>query len=445
MSEQIELSGMAIQSTVASPVDRGERIAAVDVLRGVAVLGILVINIEFFALPHVIFYNPSLVGGFAGLNLLTYKFASVLFLQKMMAIFSMLFGAGLVLMYERFEKSGRRFGKVHYRRVLWLLLIALVHGYLLWYGDILFNYAMIGLLLFLFRRRTARTLIIIGISVLLVGMAIQYGAGFQFKMLKSAVVEVETARAEGRTPAQYHVQMAEAWDQIKVMMEPSEEEIASEYEAYRGGYMDNLSHRAPMTMIMQSQAFLFFLLWRAGGLMLLGMGLMKLGVFSAKRTTRFYIILTLSGYAIGLPLSIHGTNAMIAHDFDLVHHFMVGGQFHYVGSVLVALGHVGVVMLLCKLGVLAFLKRCLAAVGQTALTNYLTQTLICTTIFYGYGLGLFGSIGRFHLLWFVLGIWILQLIISPLWMKRFRFGPAEWVWRSLTYWKLQPMRIARSD
>ncbi len=444
MSEQIELSGMATQPATTSPVNRDERIVAIDVLRGVAVLGILVINIEFFALPHVTFFNPSLVGGFAGLNLLTYKFASALFLQKMMAIFSMLFGAGLVLMYERFEKTGRRFGKVHYRRVLWLLLIALVHGYLLWYGDILFNYAMIGLLLFLFRRRTARTLIIIGISVLLFGMALQYGTGFQFKMLKSAAVEVETARAEGRTPAPYHVQMAEAWDEVKVMMEPSEEEIAIEYTAYRGGYMDNLSHRLPMTMMMQSQAFLFFLLWRAGGLMLLGMGLMKLGVFSAKRTTRFYIILSLSGYAIGLPLSIHGTNAMIAHDFDLIHRFMVGNQFQYVGSVLIALGHVSVVMLLCKLGVLASLKRRLAAVGQTALTNYLTQTLICTTIFYGYGLGLFGSIERFHLLWFVLGIWILQLIVSPLWMKRFRFGPAEWVWRSLTYWKLLPMKITRS-
>jgi uncharacterized protein len=120
---------------------------------------------------------------------------------------------------------------------------------------------------------------------------------------------------------------------------------------------------------------------------------------------------------------------------------MHGGDFYNMfGSLVVAAGHVGLLMLIVESGALKWLTSRLAAVGRMALSNYLTHSLICTTLFYGYGLGLFGHINRTGLVGVVLAIWIFQLWISPIWLKRYRFGPAEWVWRSLTYWRLQPMR-----
>ena len=427
------------------PVVAAERIASIDVLRGVAVLGILVINIDFFALPSAIIFNPTVAGGFTGVNLLTWKVNSILFFEKMMAIFSMLFGAGLILMYNRAESAGRSFGGIYYRRILWLLLFGLAHGYLLWYGDILHAYAVCGLFLYLLRRRSAKLLIIFGLLLLIIGVSVQVGSGTFFNMLRHEATAAETALAAGETLTPRQQGMSEAWKEISAAFDPSPEEIAEEIEGYRRGYSEILAHRAPESLMMQTQALPFMIFWRAIGLMLLGMGLMKLGVFSGKRSIRSYVICIIGGYGIGLPLCGYGAGSLIEHNFDFVYRFKIGSHFNYIGSILVALAHVGVVIVVCKAGFLTWLTRRLAAVGRMAFTNYLMHTLICTTIFYGYGLGLFGRVERFGLMGFVLGIWILQLFVSPIWLKHFRFGPAEWLWRSLTYWRRQPMRIARAD
>jgi uncharacterized protein len=182
--------------------------------------------------------------------------------------------------------------------------------------------------------------------------------------------------------------------------------------------------------------------WRVMGLMLLGMALMKLNFFSAIRSMRFYLTLAVIGYVIGLPLSIIGSKYMIAYDFDIIHVFKVGNQFKYVSSVMLTLAHASLVMAICKAGLFTRLRHLLANVGRTALSNYLLQSFICTTLFYGFGLGLFNRLERFPLMGIVVAVWIVQLIISRWWLNRFRFGPAEWIWRSLTYWHRQPMRIS---
>jgi uncharacterized protein len=173
-------------------------------------------------------------------------------------------------------------------------------------------------------------------------------------------------------------------------------------------------------------------------MMLLGMGFLKLGVFSAERSRRFYLTWIILGYGLGLPIILYGYSSLTAAGFDVVYHF--GQPYNYVGSVLVAMGHIGMVMLVCKANIFGRFKNALAAVGQMALTNYLMHTIILTAVFYGYGLGLFGHVDRFAQMGFVLGMWILQLVVSPIWLKHFRFGPAEWLWRSLTYRKKQPMK-----
>ncbi|HUV29702.1 MAG TPA: DUF418 domain-containing protein [Acidobacteriota bacterium] len=427
------------------PVSSSERIAAIDVLRGVALLGILVINIELFALPNSVIFNPTVAGGFTGLNLFAWKVDTIFFLEKMMAIFSMLFGGGLILMSGRAEASGRPLCGIYYRRILWLLLIGLAHAYLLWFGDVLFSYALCGLLLYPLRRRSARLLIILGVILLVLGMLIRTGAGTINGMLRENAVAAQEAQARGEDLSAQQRAVMNAWEQMRSMFEPPAAVLAEETAARRGSYSQVLAWRIPHTLMMQTQGFVFMVFWRTAGLMLLGMGLMKLGVLSGMRSPRYYLLMIITGYGIGLPLSGYGAGSLIAHGFDIVYRLTSGNHYSYTGSVLVALGHTGVIMLVCQFGFLEGLTWRLAAVGRTALTNYLAQTLICTTIFYGYGLGLFGRIDRFGLWAFVLGVWLVQLWLSPIWLKRFRFGPAEWLWRSLTYGRLQPMRVAHSD
>jgi uncharacterized protein len=424
------------------PVAPDQRITAIDMLRGVALLGILVVNIDAFALPGTIVGNPSGAGGFTGIHLLEWKFQYLLFYQKMMAIFSALFGAGLVLMYQRAEASARKLGGVYYRRILWLLLFGLAHAYLLWFGDILFYYAMCGLLLYLFRRWKPRNLIIVSITFLLLGIGIPAAGGAFNAQLRGAALRIEKAQAQGQEITPGEQRIVDQWHQLEAMFNPDREEINREIQEYRGSYGEILKARIPQVVTMQTQGFLFMIFWRVMGIMLLGMALLKLGVFSAKRTQRFYTLCILIGYGVGLPLAYIGMHELQAHDFDFIYWLRIGSHYNYVGSLFVAAGHLGVVMTVYKMGLLRGLTSRLAAVGRMALSNYLFHTVVFTTIFYGYGFGLFGKIDRFWLLLTVFGMWITQLVISPIWLRYFRFGPAEWLWRSLTYWRRQPMRAA---
>jgi len=426
----------------ATPVSVSERIDSIDVLRGFALLGILMINIYFFALPGGVMFNPTIAGGFTGLDLLTWEFTSLFFLQKMAGIFSMLFGAGIILMFNRAEAKGRKFGGIHYRRMFWLIIIGLVHGYLIWHGDILFTYALCGMLLFLFRRRSPRLLISLAVVFFLVGLVVQVGAGQMFMFLRDGADEARQLLGEGKQPSSLQKNLLDSWNEVSGYFDMPQDMIDEEIAACRGGFGDVLMFRLPQTMMMQTQALIFIVCWRTLGLMLLGMGLMKLGIFSALRSKRFYVILTVVGYVLGLPTILYGIRELVAHDFDFIYQFCIGMNYNYIGSIFAALGHVGLIMLLCKYGPLKGLLSRLAAVGRTALSNYLLTSVVMTTIFYGYGLGLFARVDRFYLMFFVLGMWVVQLIISPLWLRHYYYGPAEWLWRALTYRRKPRMKIS---
>lgn len=423
-----------------APVAAAERIAAVDVVRGLALLGILIINIDFFALPDTVYFDPSSAGDLTGLNLLTWQVAMTLFEYKMMALFSMLFGAGLILMHSRAEAIGRRFAGIYYRRVFWLLMFGLAHAYLLWMGDILYAYAMCGLILYPLRRRSPRFLLNLGIVLLLLGSLIKLGTGYSFELLRDANDRVQSKLEAGEAITARDEALVAQWEEVRTGFKASPEAVQRQVEAYRGGFKEVFQVRAPQSFVMQTQLFLFMVLWRVGGLMLIGMALMKLGVFSGQRSRRFYVWLMVVGFGLGLPLAYLGMSRWLASDFDFVQLFQVNSHFNYFGSILAALGYVGLIITIYNRGWLTWLTARLAAVGRTALSNYLLQSIICTTIFYGYGLGLYARFDRFALQWFVLAVWIVQLIVSPIWLARFRFGPAEWLWRSLTYWKRQPMK-----
>ncbi len=424
------------------PAIGGDRFVAVDVLRGVAVLGILAMNIYAFAMPFLAYGNPLLYGGSTGLDLATWFFTHIFFDQKFLPAFSMLFGAGLVMMFERAEERGAKMTAIYYRRNLWLLLFGLVHAYLIWFGDILVNYALLGLVIFFFRRRQPRTLLIVGSVLLILGLVVGYLMGGYFAGVASEAVELTAARDAGETLEEEQAAKLEAWDQgMRTFMQPTPEDVTQDIEAHLGSYSEIVVHRVPTVVMMQVFGFLTFAAWRVAGLMLIGMALMKWRVFTAQRSRRFYLNLLAWGYGLGLPLAVLSAWDLNRHAFDPIDMFKGSLIFNGVGSVGVALGHVAVVMLAVKQGWLIGFTARLAAVGRMAFTNYLSHSLLLTPIFYGYGLGLYGRIDRFAQMGVVLAVWALQLWWSPLWLRHFRFGPVEWLWRSLTYWRRQPMRL----
>ncbi len=413
-------------SSPLSPVGESGRINSIDVLRGVALLGIFVMNIPTFAYSQFAYYTPTLEGGFEGADYWAWLLSHLFFEQKMMSIFSMLFGAGIVLFAERIiERRGTAAG-VHYRRMGWLLLIGMLHAYLIWHGDILVAYALIGMMVYpLFRLRPLFLLII---AAALLPISSIFGVLMQFGF--------EFARAEAEAGVEWAVK---EWPEMAAGFYPDAEALAEERAAMLGSFGDRAAYMAPIVIMMQTFMLFVWGIWRIAAMMLIGMALYKWGVFSAARSTRFYAIMIGAGLLTGVPLVLGGVSMMHATDFDPLKALGVNGAFNYFGSVGIALAWVGLVMLVCKSGALSKLRAGLAAVGRMAFTNYLMQSVIAAFIFYGWGLGYYGSMSRSELLLIVGGVWMLQLTISPLWLSRFRMGPLEWLWRSLTYLKPQPI------
>ena len=417
MGDTAPLPEPALSVAPSGPITGAERIVSLDVLRGFAVLGILVMNIQSFSMPGTAYVNPTVYENLEGVNYAVWYGCHLLADMKFMSIFSMLFGAGIVVMTSRREATGESSAGVHYRRMGWLLLFGLLHAYGLWYGDILFTYALCGLVAWLFRRLPPWALIALGVVAVTIG----WGAGKGLNTVAPSPVEQATA-----------------W------WAPPPETVQAEVDAYRGGWLDQMGHRALMAVIFQTLLLLLSIGWRAGGMMLLGMALFKLGVFSATRSRGLYITFIAVAIVVGLPTIGYGVHRNEAAEWSVEYSFRFGTQYNYWASILVALGWVGAVMLACQAPALGLITRPLAAVGRMALTNYLMQTIICTTIFYGHGFGYFGSFSRVEQLLTVVAVWVFQLVVSPIWLRYFQFGPFEWLWRSLTYLKPQPV-LKESD
>lgn len=425
----------------AAPVSATERFVSLDMLRGVAVLGILVMNIYAFAMPFAAYSNPLVMGGTGTLDLGTWFFTHLFFDQKFISIFAMMFGAGIVLMSGRAEARGAKAAPIYYRRQVWLVIIGMLHGYFIWMGDILFGYAVIGMIVYLFRRQNPRTLIVIACLLLPVTPILNYGMSNLMDELRTEALAIEVLQAAGEEISEEQQETLDEWRESRVMMAPTAEDVQQDLEAHRGSYADIFAHRVPIVASMQVFMVIFYGLWRIGGLMLIGMALMKLGVLTGERNAAYYRKLMLAGYSIGLPIMLFSAYDLYQHQYGGIYGMRVGHIANYVGSIAMALGHVGLVMLTAKSGWIGALMARFAAVGRMALTNYLMHSVILTTVFYGYGLGLYGQVPRFWQMAFVAAVLTLQLWLSPWWLRRYRFGPVEWLWRSVSYWRRQPMRL----
>ncbi len=390
------------------------RVTSLDALRGVGILGILAVHIQLFASVQAARANPTVYGDLTGANWWIWLGTGLLAEGKFIAIFAMLFGAGIVVLSGRRERSGETATGLHYRRMVGLLVIGLLHGHLLWYGDMLAQFAVCGALVFAYQGLPPRRLIAIGAAVFTLGAVLP-------------VAGVLTVAWWSPDPA---AQLAAWWS-------PSPERIAWEIERYGGGWLEQMAHRSPAALENEVQFLATRVLWQGSGLMLMGMGAFKAGVFSAARSFRFYLAMAGVGFGLGVPLLGWVALYNAAHGWAARDVMLVGQPLGYLGNFLVGLGWIGAVMLLCRSG---WALRPFAAVGRTALSNYLLQTVLCTTIFYGHGLGLFARVERTGQIAIVVAIWVVQILVSSWWVKRFAVGPVEWAWRSATYGRAVPLR-----
>lgn len=429
-----------------APVSPGERLGAVDMLRGFALIGILIFNVDHFGLPSSIYLDPSLSGGFEGTNYWVWVFKYTLINQKFFAQFAMLFGAGVVLMWNRFQSREQPMVRWYYRRLVVLLVIGLVHAYLFWDGDILVPYAICGMALYPFRRVRPGRLAALGVVLLLFAQIPMIGAGFMFEYLDKKAQEAQAAIAAGDEIEESERQMVQFWEEIQGEIGIGGALLTKEREIIgHGSWWEIVRFRFPNVIGMHTVMMFLMLFWRICGLMFMGMALMKWDFLTGRRSRLCYGITGLIGYAVGLPLSIYTGTALVEQGFGLISMFSVEASIDAFGSVPLALGHISVVMLLHKAGAFTALRRRLAALGRMALTNYLVHTVIGSVVFFGYGFGLFDQFDRLSLLGIAALIAIIQLVYSPWWLSRYRFGPAEWLWRSLTYGWRQPMRHRQDD
>ncbi len=401
----------------AQPTSASNRIISLDILRGFALLGILIMNMTSFSMPGAHYLNPMAEGLLTGADKWAFYFSQLFANQKFMSLFSILFGAGIILMTSRIEQQGKSAASRHYLRNFWLLLFGLFHAYVIWHGDILVQYALCSIWLFLFRKKSAKTLFIWAAIFLAISLSLGLMGGLSMPYW----------------PPEEVAQTCVSW-------QPTEAYILAETAAYQSHWWAHFPYRAKAAFGLETFIFIMGIGWQITGLMLIGMGLFKAKVLTAERATAFYKKMMVIGFSIGLIFGIYGLMQNYARNWTCEYSFLLGSQWNFLGSVPMALGYIGLIMWLCKSNALPTLKKWLAPFGRMALTNYLMQSIIATFIFYGFGLGLFGTVGRAEQWLYILGIWIVQILFSKWWLSRFKFGPFEWLWRSLTYWKVQAIK-----
>ncbi len=407
------------------PTNIPERLEYLDVLRGLAIFGILFVNMMYYAHPYVYY---QIIGGVPWDNTIDrVTELGIRFIAegKFITMLAMLFGIGMVIQMERAESKGVPFFPFYFRRMTILLLLGAVHAFLIWMGDILLAYALMGfVILFIFLNRKPKTIIIWGAICLLIPFLL---ASFLFGLAYLASLEPEMAQEMEQGAAQ--------------QIEFGKNLVERSLEAYgAGSFGEIMKVRALDVALMY--AFGIFWMPVAFALMLFGVAVGKTGI---PRRLDDHTGLLNKVFRWGLIVGVIGNTMAL---FGYIYSDPVEGDLWWImmyfgiaiGSPALSLFYMTAVIRLYRNGALpAFFKR-LSAVGRMALSNYILQSIICTLLFYNYGFGLYGAIGPAAGIVITIAIFALQLFISPLWLQSFHYGPIEWIWRTCTYMKLQPFR-----
>jgi uncharacterized protein len=407
----------------------GPRVDSLDLLRGVAILGIFLMNTQSMLLPQTAYTNPSVYGDFQGREFWAYVFTNTFADMKFITIFSFLFGAGIMLQGERVASRGMSAVGIHYKRMIILLIFGMIHAFGIWYGDILTTYACCGLLFFPLKRLPAGWLVAVGLVLILVeiplAVAVMRG-NIQFFPLQQI--------------SRYHYDLTSGMSDY------------AETIAYTGTWAEEFRYRARMAWDGQTYTFVFWTLWRCGGCILVGMGLHRWRFFHGTWGEPAYKALAIFGCGLGWTLTALGitNNADVQWDNNYLWKF--GLDFNYIGSLLASLGYMAIGVLVAQRAarvdgwkvVTTLLHKGLVpirAVGKMALTNYIFQSVVGTTLAYAHiispdlrlGFGWFAEVTRTQLFPIVLVTWAVQMALSTLWLMHFRQGPLEWLWHKLVY------------
>jgi uncharacterized protein len=407
-----------------------QRLRTLDAVRGVAVMGILLLNIIDFAMPGYAEIDPSFYGGSTGANWWEWAIAYAIGDGKFRGLFTMMFGASTLLIADRALLSGQQPAKVHYARMATLFVFGMVHAYLIWAGDILVLYALTGMIAFIGWRVRPRMLVTIGMLLL------------AFKLADGLVAyqHLETARVASiqQTP---DPTLAADWRAFRQQSDPQRDAIARELAGYRGSYGDALKVRAQTAIFFQTIvnriAFIDTL-----ALMLIGMALFRWGFFSGTWSRRAYWLT-----AAAVPLAWAAYVPLIDW-LDATHWApltMIATEAIQLSLLRpwLSLGYAALVILFVQSGRMPGLADRFAATGRMAFSNYLGTSIVCTLIFNGYGLGWYGYLQRWQCLIVVAGMWLLMLAWSKPWLDRFAYGPFEWLWRSAARGHWQSFRRTR--
>ncbi len=393
-----------------------------DALRGFAVMGILAMNIIVFALPEMAYISPAFDGPPATADIVSWLLSFIIFDGKMRGLFSLLFGASMLLIIERARAKGESPKTVHFRRMGWLALFGLAHFLFIWWGDILFLYATVGCVAYLFRDVEARGLIKMALVI--------YTIGF---LLMSAFTGITMLLQMAASLPDADPEMVKSYREMLAGFSTA----PAETEAYRSGYWDIVQYRAtekwaqPLTMVLQN-------ICETLPFMMIGMALYKNGFLTGQWQAERYRKWALMGIGIGgLCFALFAAWA-ISSSFDMLIMLNIAIAWTYPARLLMIVGYAAALILLIRAFPSSVFVARVAAAGRAAFTNYLGTSILMTTIFYGYGLGLFGQVSRPMLWLYVVGAWGIMLLWSKPWLDRFHYGPLEWLWRSLARWQQQP-------
>jgi uncharacterized protein len=405
------------------PTREGERIAFLDALRGFALFGILLVNMIAFG--HVMLAAATLPLAFDGpLDRIAAWTIRWLAEGKFYSLFSLLFGLGFTLQMTRAEASGRPFVPVYLRRSLALLAIGVLHGVFFWVGDILAIYAVLGMLLLFFRHMRPRRLLIWAVVLMLLSTL----------FLAGSTLLLSVGRQDPATAAQIDAMFAEQYAAITQEVERTSAIYAT------GSFAAITAQRAQeLVQMWLTSAFVFPNIL---AMFLIGAYFGRRGILANLEGNRELLRrLCIWGIALGLPL-----NAVYATLIESVVRSQPGWSMtvatfaQAVGAPLLVLGYLGGLALLWLRPAWRARLHGLVPLGRMALSNYLLQSLIATLVFYGYGLGMFGKVGIAAGVGLTLAIYAINWLVSHWWLRRYRFGPVEWLWRTLTYGQPQPLQ-----
>lgn len=446
-----------MQATLA-PVADSQRLPALDTARGFALLGILMVNIQSFGEPfgEFIAFRPEGEQGWPAWC--AFYFVKIFCEAKFFTLFSTLFGMGLAIQLGRSVAKGQSFAGLASRRIAALGLIGFLHGTLLWYGDILFTYAISAIPFAFMVRAKARTLLIIAACLMFASMVLSAGFGAfmvygdgQKQAAAEAAQRVEATASEttsdGTTATSENVAVSpferlwKGWQKGEGHDPASALWRSVEVECYKHGpTRDAILMRTlewlMIVLVMTVSGGYFWII----AMFAIGAALFKLGIFEPHRRHWLKRIMIV-GWGVGIPIAV--LYAFFAVSTGSIAVGVLAGFLNVPASSAVALGTLAAISLLATGDTTARFMKPFANIGRLGLSNYLLQTVICTTIFYYWGFGLFDSLTRIERIGVVIVVYVVQLILSAVWLQLFRIGPMEWLWRTFTYFK--PQSFMRGD